>query len=430
MIKVSVIVPVYNVEKYLKKCIDSIIKQTLTDMEIICVDDGSTDSCPEILDEYANLDHRIKVIHKTNAGYGHAVNTGFAYAKGEYIGIVESDDYILPEMYETLYYCARQYDLDAVKSDYFMFWGDIVIRKPKSDILYNQLLGPSDKMAFFECPIANWSGLYKREFLVKNHIKHNETPGASYQDIGFWIQSMSMTERIMWIDKAFYMYRQDNPSQSIKNRTKMIKIREEFQFAESILLERGLWKELDYMNAFRIRMYKFAFYNRIGIDLKRSFAKIIIQDYLKYKKFEYAKDVIISDSLQKWYDKLIQNTELVCDDAAHKMHFWDDVDKIILFGAGQVAERAYIWLRDRGFIGRLRYIAVSKKNGIDLFKSHEIKEISELIEYKDDLVVVAVKKDSQIYNEILETLDQLCFKNYIAYTDFNEKLQEDCTVIQ
>ena len=105
MIKVSVIVPVYNVEKYLKKCIDSIIKQTLTDMEIICVDDGSTDSCPEILDEYANLDHRIKVIHKTNAGYGHAVNTGFAYAKGEYIGIVESDDYILPEMYETLYYC-------------------------------------------------------------------------------------------------------------------------------------------------------------------------------------------------------------------------------------------------------------------------------------------------------------------------------------
>ena len=162
MIKVSVIVPVYNVEKYLKKCIDSIIKQTLTDMEIICVDDRSTDSCPEILDEYANLDHRIKVIHKTNAGYGHAVNTGFAYAKGEYIGIVESDDYILPEMYETLYYCARQYDLDAVKSDYFMFWGDIVIRKPKSDILYNQLLGPSDKMAFFECPIANWSGLYKR----------------------------------------------------------------------------------------------------------------------------------------------------------------------------------------------------------------------------------------------------------------------------
>ena len=94
MPKVSVIIPVYNVEKYLRQCLDSVINQTLKDIEIICVDDGSTDNCPNILDEYAAKDARIKIIHKKNEGYGKAMNVGISHASGEYIGIVEPDDYI------------------------------------------------------------------------------------------------------------------------------------------------------------------------------------------------------------------------------------------------------------------------------------------------------------------------------------------------
>ena len=117
-IKVSIIVPVYNVEKYLPICIDSIICQTLREIEIICVDDGSTDNSSVILDQYAIKDERIKVVHKKNGGYGKAVNIGMDLAQGEYVGIVDSDDYILPEMYEILYMNAKKNNLDMINSNF------------------------------------------------------------------------------------------------------------------------------------------------------------------------------------------------------------------------------------------------------------------------------------------------------------------------
>ena len=104
MIKVSVILPVYNTEKYLPECLDSIINQSLRDIEIICVDDGSTDSSLQILKEYAEKDKRISVIHKNNGGQGSARNVGLNHAKGEYITFVDSDDYITEDM---IYYLLK-----------------------------------------------------------------------------------------------------------------------------------------------------------------------------------------------------------------------------------------------------------------------------------------------------------------------------------
>ncbi|HIU67085.1 MAG TPA: glycosyltransferase, partial [Candidatus Caccomorpha excrementavium] len=111
-VKVSVVVPVCNVEQYLRECLDSIMGQTLREIEIICVNDGSSDSCMDILREYAQADTRIKVINKVNAGYGHTMNLGIDMAQGEYIGIVESDDFVVPEMYQELYDIATAHDLD------------------------------------------------------------------------------------------------------------------------------------------------------------------------------------------------------------------------------------------------------------------------------------------------------------------------------
>ena len=103
MCRVSVLVPVYNVKKYLRQCLDSLAAQTLDGIEFICIDDGSTDGCSEILDAYAEKDERFRVIHKENSGYGASMNVGLRAARGEYIGIVESDDWIAPTMYEELY---------------------------------------------------------------------------------------------------------------------------------------------------------------------------------------------------------------------------------------------------------------------------------------------------------------------------------------
>ena len=114
--KVSVIVPVYNTEQYLKRCIDSILAQTLQEIEIVIVDDGSKEPCARFCDEIAKGDPRIKVIHKENGGAGFARNSGMEVSSGEYLGFVDSDDYIEPEMYETLYAAAVKHDADLVIS--------------------------------------------------------------------------------------------------------------------------------------------------------------------------------------------------------------------------------------------------------------------------------------------------------------------------
>ena len=117
MSKVSVIVPVYKVEKYLDRCIQSIIHQTMSEIEIILVDDGSPDKCPEKCDEYAAKDHRVRVIHQKNAGVAAARNAGLSIAESEYVTFVDSDDYVEPEMYEKMLEMAERYDSDVVICD-------------------------------------------------------------------------------------------------------------------------------------------------------------------------------------------------------------------------------------------------------------------------------------------------------------------------
>ena len=118
MAKVSILMPACNVEKFLKECMDSVVNQTLKDIEIICIDDGSRDSTGNILDEYAQKDNRIKVIHKANSGYGHSMNVGLQNATGEYIGIIETDDFADLNMFDELYKAAKE-NLDATYEDLY-----------------------------------------------------------------------------------------------------------------------------------------------------------------------------------------------------------------------------------------------------------------------------------------------------------------------
>ena len=121
MCKLSIIVPVCNVEKYLRECLESLINQTLKDIEIICINDGSKDHSLDILKEYERKDKRIYIIDKPNAGYGHTMNKGMDVAKGEYIGIVESDDFAAENMFESLYNLAIEHEADVVKSNYIAY---------------------------------------------------------------------------------------------------------------------------------------------------------------------------------------------------------------------------------------------------------------------------------------------------------------------
>ena len=220
--KVTIIVPVFNVRRYLPECLDSILNQTLTDIEVICGDGGSTDGSLEILQEYADKDPRVTIISKEGSGYGQSMNDCMDIARGEYIGIVESDDSVKPDMYEKLYSKAKDDDLDWIKGDVFLYYSDRkpgkqLVREPIAfrDDIYDIVMDPQSDYRPYWCNLRTWSGIYRTEFLNEHEIRHNETPGGSYQDVGFFLKSFYYAHRVSFMKEAFYIWRQDNPGSSI-----------------------------------------------------------------------------------------------------------------------------------------------------------------------------------------------------------------------
>lgn len=259
MAKVSIIIPVYNVEGYLKECMDSVVRQTLRELEIICVNDGSTDHSLEILQSYKKQDDRIILIDQKNGGYGKAMNQGISHATGEYIGIVEPDDYVKLNMYQDLYEKASRYELDFVKADFYRF------KRAKSGSMelyynhlspvvsdYNIVFNPSKTPEAIRYIMNTWSGIYKRSFLEQYQIRHNETPGAAFQDNGFWFQTFIYAKRAMIINQPYYMNRRDNPDSSINSTQKVYCINQEYDYIKNILMrDRQLWERFHSMYWFK-----------------------------------------------------------------------------------------------------------------------------------------------------------------------------------
>ena len=252
MPKVSIVIPVYNASPYLRECMDSVTRQTLREIEIICVNDGSTDNSLEILEEYA-ADSRIRIISQENGGYGKAMNVGLEAAAGEYIGIVEPDDYIALNMYEDLYKAAKKWDLDLVKADYLRFETDDAreIRHYQYVHLsgnpedYGQVFAPGEKLESFRFVMNTWAGIYRASFLNKWHIRHQETPGASYQDNGFWFQTFVYAKRAEIIDRPYYRVRRDNPYSSIHSTQKAYAVNVEYDYIKGLLMKNPeIWEQV------------------------------------------------------------------------------------------------------------------------------------------------------------------------------------------
>lgn len=299
MVKVSIVVPIYNVEKYLPQCLDSIVKQTLKDIEIICVDDGSTDSSLEIAKRYQAKDSRFKVITKANAGYGNTMNMGMDAAEGEYIGIVESDDWVEKSMFADLYKTAKRFDAEVVKSDYFEFETvakkrQVYIQTPTSPIYYNKVINADTLEDIYHFRMNTWTGIYKTSFLRYNKIAHNETPGASYQDNGFWFKTLTLSKRTVFVDKAYYHYRQDNPNSSINSKGKIFCMCDEYAYIREFLNKNPqLLKK--HMRIFHVKKYYnyFYTYGRIAREHKIAFLERFAKEYNEaYAKGEFDSSLL------------------------------------------------------------------------------------------------------------------------------------------
>lgn len=287
MKKVSVIIPIYNVSEYLRECLDSVVGQTIRELEIICVNDGSTDNSLEIVQEYAARDPRIVVITGPNGGYGKAMNKGLDRATGAYIGIVEPDDYVAPDMFERLYQTAAEQDLDLVKADFYRFTRDSEGREEQQYILldetkqrYGELLCPAEDPSCIRFTLNTWSGIYRRSFLEKYHIRHNETPGASFQDNGFFFQTFVYARRAMILNTPYYRNRRDNPNSSVKSKEKVYCMNVEYDYIRDLLMQdRKLWEKFQYMYWWeKYRNYWFT-YHRIDDSYKEEYMRRMRQEF-------------------------------------------------------------------------------------------------------------------------------------------------------
>ncbi len=351
--KVSIIIPIYNAEKYLLQCLHSVVNQTLKDIEIICVNDGSTDGSLEIINEYARNDHRIIVIDKVNTGYGSSMNCGIKIARGEFLGIVESDDYVDSNMFEQLYNLAKGNSAQIVKSNCWQHTDgeDDTFVEFFKDNTYDKIIVPSDEKEMLCRYINLWSGIYNIDFLRDNDISFNESPGASYQDIGFTMKVMMCADRVYLTPKAYYHYRIDNPDSSVKSNVKVYCVSEEYKEVWRFLKSRAdiydryccnvpYIQFLRYIETFRRidNKYRIDFFIRTIED----FNALDMDGVLREDKWPQKEWNVLSDILGKAardyekYSLTVENQNKIISSPLDLGYRLAKASSIYIYGAGKI----------------------------------------------------------------------------------------------
>lgn len=216
MPKISVIIPVYNASKYLKECLDSVVNQTLKDIEIICVNDGSTDNSLSILEKYAQNDDRIKIINQENKGLSEARNVAIEVASGDYIGFVDADDYINLSFYENLFNRAEETKSDIVSCEYMYRFKDRQKNRKKIFLKVDTNVVTTDIKEKFECLyLPNYcyvmNKIYRRDCLTERFLK-----GLKWEDVYFTCNVLAKSYKLSVAKDAAYYYR-DNPNSIVND---------------------------------------------------------------------------------------------------------------------------------------------------------------------------------------------------------------------
>lgn len=300
--KVSVIMPSLNVAEYIEEALLSALNQTLKEIEIVCIDAGSTDGTWEILQRYSQDNRwssRIKLIHSEIKSYGYQVNLGIKEAKGEYIAILETDDYVELNMYEELYKIAFNSDVDFVKADcdYFVTLKNKRKRfdrvklwwKEKDVHNYNKIIYPQQNLCLYIKDFNVWKGIYKRSFLLKNDIWFNESLGASYQDIGFTELVLSYAQKAYYSDASYYRYRFDREFSSVNS---LFGLKYAYQEFRRLLEDESISKKITYKKGLYYHMVAsfIGEYDKILLRLNFQFNKEHMGEYYNWFKEIFTKD--------------------------------------------------------------------------------------------------------------------------------------------
>ncbi len=424
MPKLSVIMPCLNVVNYIKECMESIINQTLKDIEIIVVDAGSTDGTLDILAEYQKKDNRVIILHSDVKSYGYQVNMGIDIAKGECVGIVDTDDIVDINAYSYLYKVLIENDLDYVKGYAKAFW-NIKSERLSYWPICNFYIG-SEMVNKVICPckmpklIVNdhflWQGIYKKELL--KDIRLNETPGAAFQDQGFCLQVFMNATRAMYVDYCVYYYRQDNVASSTFSTRGFEYTYQEFMLNKHYLKDTdSYWKKYFYA-----RMLDQCIGRYNNMMFSKDYCYNVEEDILNIRRslIEAEKEYNISEVLSgdniKRLELLTDGPRVLYDymkkDFDNKRRQFKEIyerlrgKKIVIVSSGLWARFFFELLDDS--ISVLGFA----DNNSDLWESHVDQYIINSLNYfanYDDVVYVIANKYH--YEELIMQLNEIGISN-------------------
>ncbi len=310
--KISIVVPVYNTAQYLPQCMDSLINQSFRDIEIIAVNDGSTDSSLDVLNQYAENDSRVRVIDKINEGVSVARNTALEGIVGEFLMFVDSDDWIELDTCQKALQVIEQYNCDVVMWSYIREFGDDSVRKKifEKTIIYNsenvkkyihrrfvggignELSKPENLDAL--CPI--WGKLYKTSIIKNNHIIFNDIRKiGTYEDGIFNLHLFKYVSKAVFINEFFYHYRKNN-NVSITSQYNPFLV-------EQWVALFGLMESYIDDNQFG-DIYKEALYNRIAVSIMGLGLNELTSNKSVYEKIKYIESIVSTTQYRKAYKRL------------------------------------------------------------------------------------------------------------------------------
>lgn len=420
MINVSIILPSKNVVNCIKECLNSVRNQTLSNIEIICVDAFSTDGTRDVLVQSAKEDRRIHIIDDSIGSTGYAFNIALKIASGKYIGIVETDDYVESNMFEVLYSAAEEFDLDYVKADFNAFM-DIKGKRfflptptffNEDKSYYNKILTPKKYKNIRIADGYMWKGIYKKSFLKEQQIRMHETKGAAFQDQGFLYRTIYRANRAMYLNQYLYNYRRDNENSSVYSSNMITKMMTEYHEIEKDIQNgeltiRGCEEEFYFE--------KFARYKGVLINshpdflekplhkIKKEFYQPFVEGHItKDSGYVYEELVLLLNSVSGYRSYLLQEkTEF----QKRIREITDYVsDKNIIICCAGVMASGLICLLERFSSGRVAALTDNdqnlwgkKMNGIPVIPTAELKP-SEGYRY----IIANEKNSHRIYAQLID----------------------------
>lgn len=353
---------IINDISYAEKAIRSVMDQTLKEIEILIVDGGSTDGTLELIEQLSSQDSRIRVIH-SEPGVGHQFNTGLKAAVGEYIGICESDDYILSDMYEKQYELAKHNQLDALRSNKMRFcemdgkeftYQDIT---PEKIAFYDSVIDPSKDVRFLKLgSLGIWSGIYRREFLLKEQIWMNETRGAAYQDTTFAFLVATKARRAMLMEDIFYYYRVDNPNSSSNKPRRLSMMLDEYDLLKQRMKKDGLFEKYKEIYLSWKTNACIWFYEFLADNLKKEFIPLLYQNMnseLREENFTRAEVCLerekgLLQSADGSYNDMkayMEQYDAAFNELKRRLSSLDPNRKIIIFGQGNMGKLVQLYMQ-------------------------------------------------------------------------------------